>query len=258
MGVKGRAQLEKSKTRLCLNIPGRGASGSGASAANAPGSRSSRGYRVSDVLPSEPAARPSPLDNRASDVPSAVPSAMPSAMPSAATAAPPAAPKPASPLIPKPIPRSGGAVTVGEIRRSIHLAQSPVSAPRSTPSQPSQPSQSTQSTQPTQPTVTQKPASPARVAPTQVRASLTAQPRLSSVTASPNQAMQPTGGSNVPSNQNEFATVLKRLDAIEDRLTQLSAAFDRMSRCSSSSHESGRELDEVRKSLEVIKKRLGC
>ena len=250
MGVKGRAQLEKSKTRLCLNIPGRGASGSGASAANAPGSRSSRGYRVSDVLPSEPAARPSPLDNRASDVPSA--------MPSAATAAPTAAPKPASPLIPKPIPRSGGAVTVGEIRRSIHLAQSPVSAPRSTPSQPSQPSQSTQSTQPTQPTVTQKPASPARVAPTQVRASLTAQPRLSSVTASPSQAMQPTGGSNVPSNQNEFATVLKRLDAIEDRLTQLSAAFDRMSRCSSSSHESGRELDEVRKSLEVIKKRLGC
>lgn len=53
--------------------------------------------------------------------------------------------------------------------------------------------------------------------------------------------------------------MLRRLDAIEDRLSQLTSSFERLSwRSSNSGDSSGRDIEDVRKSLEVIKKRLGC
>ena len=120
-----------------------------------------------------------------------------------------------------------------------------------------QPTPSMQYAQPAQPTTVQRPSVQPTLLP-QARSSMTPQPRLSAVPVAPAPTMQPAGGANAPISQSEFMAVLKRLDMIEDRLTQLSVAFDRMSRCSSSSHESGREMDDVRKSLEVIKRRLGC
>ena len=265
-GVNDRAQLEKSKTRLCLNLPGRGAP-----TAASPTAKPSRGYRVSEVLPSGCGVRASSLDNRhsvgvgASAVP-AVPKAVP------VTTTPTVVPKPVPvtptpTVVPKPTLRSGGAVTVGEIRRSAsQQVQSPVSPPRLTPTQSAQPTPSMQYAQPTpsmqyaqpaQPTTVQRPSVQPTLLP-QARSSMTPQPRLSAVPVAPAPTMQPAGGANGPISQSEFMVVLKRLDMIEDRLTQLSVAFDRMSRCSSSSHESGREMDDVRKSLEVIKRRLGC
>ena len=261
-GVNDRAQLEKSKTRLCLNLPGRGAP-----TAASPTAKPSRGYRVSEVLPSGCGVRASSLDNRHSVGvgASAVP-AVPKAVPVTTTPT----------VVPKPTLRSGGTVTVGEIRRSAsQQVQSPVSPPRLTPTQSAQPTPSMQYAQPTpsmqyaQPTPSMQYAQPAQpttvqrpsVQPTllpQARSSMTPQPRLSAVPVAPAPTMQPAGGVNAPISQSEFMAVLKRLDMIEDRLTQLSVAFDRMSRCSSSSHESGREMDDVRKSLEVIKRRLGC
>ena len=296
-GVNDRAQLEKSKTRLCLNLPGRGAP-----TAASPTAKPSRGYRVSEVLPSGCGVRASSLDNRhsvgvgASAVP-AVPKAVPVTTtptvvpkPVPVTPTPTVVPKavpvtPTPTVVPKPTLRSGGAVTVGEIRRSAsQQVQSPVSPPRLTPTQSAQPTPSMQYAQPTpsmqyaqpaqsmqyaQPTPSMQYAQPAQpttvqrpsVQPTllpQARSSMTPQPRLSAVPVAPAPTMQPAGGANGPISQSEFMAVLKRLDMIEDRLTQLSVAFDRMSRCSSSSHESGREMDDVRKSLEVIKRRLGC
>lgn len=272
-GVNGRAQLEKSKTRLCLNLPGRGAP-----SAASPTAKPSRGYRVSEVLPSACGVRVLPLDNRhsvgvgASAVP-AVPKAVPVTptptvvpKPVPVTPTPTVVPKavpvtPTPTVVPKPTLRSGGAVTVGEIRRSAtQQVQSPVSPPRLTPTQPAQPmqpAQSMQHAQPAQPATVQRPSVQPTVLP-QARTSMTPQPRLSAVPVAPAPTMQPAGGANAPISQSEFMAVLKRLDMIEDRLTQLSVAFDRMSRCSSSSHESGREMDDVRKSLEVIKRRLGC
>lgn len=253
-GVNGRAQLEKSKTRLCLNLPGRGAP-----SAASPTAKPSRGYRVSEVLPSACGVRVLPLDNRhsvgvgASAVP-AVPKAVP-VTPTPTVVPKPVPVTPTPTVVPKPTLRSGGAVTVGEIRRSAtQQVQSPVSPPRLTPTQPAQPMQHAQ---PAQPATVQRPSVQPTVLP-QARTSMTPQPRLSAVPVAPAPTMQPAGGANAPISQSEFMAVLKRLDMIEDRLTQLSVAFDRMSRCSSSSHESGREMDDVRKSLEVIKRRLGC
>ena len=287
-GVNDRAQLEKSKTRLCLNLPGRGAP-----TAASPTAKPSRGYRVSEVLPSGCGMRASSLDNRHSvgvgasavpAVPKAVPvTTTPTVVPKPVpvtptpTVVPKAVPVTTTPtVVPKPTLRSGGTVTVGEIRRSAsQQVQSPVSPPRLTPTQSAQPTPSMQYAQPTpsmqyaQPTPSMQYAQPAQpttvqrpsVQPTllpQARSSMTPQPRLSAVPVAPAPTMQPAGGANAPISQSEFMAVLKRLDMIEDRLTQLSVAFDRMSRCSSSSHESGREMDDVRKSLEVIKRRLGC
>ena len=256
-GVNDRAQLEKSKTRLCLNLPGRGAP-----TAASPTAKPSRGYRVSEVLPSGCGVRASLLDNRhsvgvgASAVP-AVPKAVP--VTTTPTVVPKAVPVTTTPtVVPKPTLRSGGTVTVGEIRRSAsQQVQSPVSPPRLTPTQSAQPTPSMQYAQPAQPTTVQRPSVQPTLLP-QARSSMTPQPRLSAVPVAPAPTMQPAGGANAPISQSEFMAVLKRLDMIEDRLTQLSVAFDRMSRCSSSSHESGREMDDVRKSLEVIKRRLGC